>query len=181
MSEQGATVEKLKLAFALLLTLRGTPQPYSGDEIGMRDGDDPDNRRDFPGGFIADGDSPNRNAFTAEGRTSEEAEIHDYVQRMLALRRQHPALRHGKQANLFIDRDVYVFVQLTAGSSTDRLLVAANNADEPHRVEVDLQDTSIAEAHRLSPIFGNMQNVEFEPHHATFSMEGRSLCIFQVE
>ncbi len=42
-----ATSQKLQLAFTLLATLRGMPQIYSGDEIAMRGGEDPDNRRDF--------------------------------------------------------------------------------------------------------------------------------------
>ena len=41
------------LAFVLLATLRGTPEIYSGDEIAMEGKEDPDNRRDFPGGFKA--------------------------------------------------------------------------------------------------------------------------------
>ena len=34
--------------------MRGTPELYYGDEIGMTGGDDPDNRHDFPGGFPGD-------------------------------------------------------------------------------------------------------------------------------
>ena len=51
MNEPGATVEGRKLADTFLLTARGTPLVYYGDEIGLRGGGDPDNRRDFPGGF----------------------------------------------------------------------------------------------------------------------------------
>src|SRR5205814_8954663 len=60
MNEPGATIEGLKMAQTFLMTVRGTPQLYYGDEIAMQGGDDPDNRRDFPGGFPADG----INAFT---------------------------------------------------------------------------------------------------------------------
>lgn len=35
MSENGATPERLKLAFTLLLTMRGIPCIYYGDEIGL--------------------------------------------------------------------------------------------------------------------------------------------------
>ena len=62
MGEPGASKEKLKNAFSLLLTMRGVPQLYAGDEIAMPGGDDPDNRRDFPGGFPGD----TRNAFTLQ-------------------------------------------------------------------------------------------------------------------
>jgi glycosidase len=34
--------------------MRGMPQIYYGDEIGMPGGNDPDNRQDFPGGFPGD-------------------------------------------------------------------------------------------------------------------------------
>src|SRR5262249_9513936 len=52
--EKGATPTKLRLAFGLTLTLRGVPELYYGDEIGMPGGGDPDNRRDFPGGWRED-------------------------------------------------------------------------------------------------------------------------------
>ncbi|HSP83963.1 MAG TPA: alpha-amylase family glycosyl hydrolase, partial [Gillisia sp.] len=60
-------VDKYKLATTLVLTTRGIPQLYYGDEIGMR-GDkgkgDGDIRRDFPGGWQGD----SNNAFNQTGR-----------------------------------------------------------------------------------------------------------------
>ncbi|WEV57087.1 glycoside hydrolase family 13 protein [Ligilactobacillus acidipiscis] len=41
-------LQKLKLAFFLLLTLPGVPCIYYGDEVGMTGGADPDNRRFYP-------------------------------------------------------------------------------------------------------------------------------------
>ncbi len=52
-----ADPEKYKLAMALVLTTRGIPQLYYGDEIGMRGEKavgDGDIRRDFPGGWEGD-------------------------------------------------------------------------------------------------------------------------------
>ncbi len=66
MSEPGATVDGLKLAWTFLMTARGIPMIYYGDEIGMQGGNDPDNRRDFPGGWAGDA----HNAFEASGRTA---------------------------------------------------------------------------------------------------------------
>ena len=80
MGEEGSTIIKLKAATGLLLTLRGIPQVYSGDEIGMPGGDDPDNRRDFPGGFPGDP----TNAFTSAGRTAEQQDVFAYLQSLLA-------------------------------------------------------------------------------------------------
>ena len=51
MSEKGATIAGLKLANAFLLTTRGVPQLYYGDELAMTGDDEPTTRGDFPGGF----------------------------------------------------------------------------------------------------------------------------------
>jgi glycosidase len=67
----------------LTLTLRGIPQLYYGDEIGMPGGADPDNRHDFPGGWSGDP----KNAFTTDGRTQQQQQIFSYVQKLLRLRR----------------------------------------------------------------------------------------------
>src|SRR5204862_5007025 len=71
MNEPGATIDGLKLAFTYLMTSRGIPMIYYGDEIAMPGGNDPDNRRDFPGGWRED----TRNAFTAPGRTPAEQDV----------------------------------------------------------------------------------------------------------
>ncbi|MER3500678.1 MAG: alpha-amylase [Candidatus Fervidibacterota bacterium] len=76
--------DRLKLATAFLLTTRGSVQWYYGDEIGMEGGDDPDNRRDFPGGFAGD----LRDAFSPKGRLPEEERLWQSVRRLFHLRRQ---------------------------------------------------------------------------------------------
>jgi glycosidase len=96
----------IKAAFSLLLTMRGIPQIYSGDEIAMPGGGDPDNRRDFPGGFPGD----LRDAFTSSGRTSEQQEVFAHVQSLLALRKAHPTLRTGKQWHIGWDETYYAFL-----------------------------------------------------------------------
>jgi hypothetical protein len=65
---------------------------YYGDEIAMPGGRDPDNRHDFPGGWPSDP----KNAFTAEGRTPEQQDVFTYVQTLLRLRHEHPALQGGR-------------------------------------------------------------------------------------
>ena len=46
----------VELALAYVLTTRGMAQIYSGDEIAMQGGGDPENRHDFPGGFAGGGE-----------------------------------------------------------------------------------------------------------------------------
>ncbi|MBA3242313.1 MAG: cyclomaltodextrinase N-terminal domain-containing protein, partial [Acidobacteria bacterium] len=89
MNEKGATVEGLKLAQTFIMTARGTPLLYYGDELAMPGGGDPDNRRDFPGGFPNDA----RNAFTKTGRTAIENDVFNHLQRLARLRAELPALR----------------------------------------------------------------------------------------
>ena len=60
MSEKGATIAGLKLANAFVLTTRGVPQLYYGDEIALTGADEPTTRGDFPGGFSAINVTPSR-------------------------------------------------------------------------------------------------------------------------
>ncbi len=144
-SESGSSKEKLKLAFSLLATLRGVPQLYSGDEIGMEGGEDPDNRRDFPGGWPGDA----RNAFAREGRTADEQEIFEHLQSLLRLRKEHPALRLGRQWHLAWNDATYVFLRET---HDEQLVVAFNNSGQPRVVRAELQDTPLQKIAGLSPL-----------------------------
>ncbi|MGB8480781.1 MAG: hypothetical protein WCE63_18400 [Acidobacteriaceae bacterium] len=100
----------MKLDFGLLATMRGMPQIYYGDEIAMPGGKDPDNRRDFPGGFPGDV----KDAFTAAGRTLAQDSMHAWVQELLQLRAHHPVLQTGGQQDLLVDDTGMVFARVEA-------------------------------------------------------------------
>ncbi|MGB8030413.1 MAG: alpha-amylase family glycosyl hydrolase [Terracidiphilus sp.] len=149
-TEAGGSVPRQKLALGLLATLRGMPQLYSGDEIGMEGGNDPDNRRDFPGGFPGD----TRSAFTRAGRTATEQQIFAWTSGMLALRASHPALETGLEQDLFADDDVFAFIRTSgAGScsysrsadpSTERLLIIVNKAEQSELLKLPVEGTALA-------------------------------------
>ena len=120
MNEQGATLDSLKLAFTYLMTSRGIPMIYYGDEIAMTGGNDPENRRDFPGGWKEDP----RNAFTAAGRTPDEQRVFDHVHKLAQLRQTYPALRHGDMKQLGLSNDIYIY---TRGD----LIILLNNGSKP--------------------------------------------------
>jgi glycosidase len=154
----GGDAAKLKLALGLLATLRGMPLIYSGDEIGMTGGPDPDNRHDFPGGFTGDPHS----AFTRAGRTPQEQEIFSWTAGMLALRSAHPALDRGLEQNLFADNDAFAFVRTTAGvagcdashkpdAAHERLLVVVNKAAKSETLNLLLADTALAGCTSFEP------------------------------
>jgi neopullulanase len=131
MSEAGATIEGLQLAFTYLLTTRGTPMIYYGDEIAMRGGGDPDNRRDFPGGWAED----KRNAFEPAGRSAEEAQVHDHVRKLLALRRELEPLRRGDTVQLESNEQTGAFARVTSNSS---VIVAFNNSNHSQTLRLVL-------------------------------------------
>ena len=170
LSEAGSSKEKLKVAFSLLLTLRGIPQIYYGDEVGMQGGDDPDNRRDFPGGFPRDA----RNAFAAEGRSAEEQEIFSHVQTLLRLRRAHPALRRGRHWHLAWDDTLYAF---SRQAPKENLLVIFNNAEQSRDVKLDLRETPLASSRVLEPVFAAQAAVVRE-QEVELHVAPRSLSIY---
>ena len=133
MNEPGATVAKLKMAFAYLMTLRGTPMIYYGDEIAMPGGEDPDNRQDFPGGWRED----RRNAFDQSNRTPEQQEVFNYLQKLLALRMKTPALRHGRFVDLAVKEKTWAYARV---DGTDVAIVLMNNGDEAADIDVPFQD-----------------------------------------
>lgn len=183
LSQNGATPAKLKLAFGLLATLRGMPQLYSGDEIAMRGGEDPDNRQDFPGGFPGDTVS----AFTAQGRTPEQAQIFDWVSGVLRVRREHVALRAGKQQDIFADGTTFAFVRaasIEAGCTAkkgDRVLVAINKADSSRELRLEARDTALAGCSGLSAIFNARSGARREGSEFVLTLEAQQLAIYEVE
>ena len=171
-SEKGSNPAKLKAAFSLLLTLLGIPQIYSGDEIGMPGGGDPDNRRDFPGGFPGDP----RNAFTASGRTPEQQDVFAYVQSLLALRKAHPALRTGKQWHIGWDDNYYAFLRELP---EEKLLVVYNNAPTTRELNISVENTPLETAHQLETVFGNTP-AELVTGKVHILVPARTVAVFSV-
>jgi neopullulanase len=116
MGEPGATVAGLKLAFTTVLTTRGIPLVYYGDEIALAGGSDPDNRRDFPGGWASDSAS----AFEERGRTAEQQAVWQHVQTLLRARAEHADLRRGRTEHLVVTDQQFVYRR-------GRVVIAINN------------------------------------------------------
>jgi len=148
MSLEGATLEGAMLHTAFMLTVRGTPQLYSGEEIAMEGRDDPDNRRDFPGGFPGDG----HNAFLASGRTKEQQRMWQWTHDWIELRREHSALRHGKLVDLFYDDDVYAYARQD-GSET--VVVALNRSPGEKKFRIPISSLRLSQSAQLSPLIGS--------------------------
>jgi glycosidase len=147
MNETGATIDGLKLAATFLFTTRGVPQWYYGDEIAMRGGSDPDNRRDFPGGWPGD----SHNAFTVTGRTPEEQAVFEHTRRLLHLRHDVEALRRGRLVHLAIGEQIYVYARV---ASSGFAIIALNNGTAAAQVRVDVRPVGLADGETLTDRLG---------------------------
>ncbi|MDP9339210.1 MAG: alpha-amylase family glycosyl hydrolase, partial [Acidobacteriota bacterium] len=172
-SEPGSTPAKLELAFALALTLRGIPQFYYGDEIGMTGGADPDNRHDFPGGWPGDA----KDAFAVEGRAPEQQKVFAYVQTLLRLRREHPVLSRGRLWHLTADDSSYVFER---DSDEEQIVVAFNNAANLREMKIALRDTPAQGVTGLAPLFGEAHG-KIVDGALQLTMPAQSLSVFLLD
>src|SRR6266850_712976 len=95
----------------------------------MDGGEDPDNRRDFPGGFPGDA----RSAFEASGRTPIEQRMYEWTRRWIGLRREHSSIRRGRLIDLYYDEDSYVFARQ---DQIETVVIAINRSAEQKKVEL---------------------------------------------
>ncbi|HEX2081569.1 MAG TPA: alpha-amylase family glycosyl hydrolase, partial [Longimicrobium sp.] len=188
-----------RVAAMLLLTLRGTPTLYYGDEIGMRDVPIPPERvqdpweKNLPGRGL--GRDPERTPmqWSAEpnaGFTTGEpwlpladdyADVNVQAQRgdpgsmlalhraLLALRRREPALSLGDWAPVDADGDVLAYLRSHGAS---RFLVALNLGAEPAAVELDGSG---------SVVLSTLPDAESKPVHGTIQLRGDEGMIVRLD
>jgi glycosidase len=152
MSLEGATLEGAMLHTAFMLSTRGIPQLYYGEEIAMKGKDDPDNRRDFPGGFEGD----THNAFAASGRTVEEQRMWQWTHDWIKLRREHAALREGRLVDLYYDDNSYVFARRF---KDETLIVAFNREAREVKIRVPVAAIGLRDRAELIPLLDNAELV----------------------
>src|SRR5439155_22060647 len=105
--------ERLANALAIILTNKGAPLLYYGDEIGLAGAGDPDNRRMMQFGSL----DANQTWLQSEVKT------------LLPIRAAHPALRHGQRSTVSVDADLWVFQTTTSYPTADTVVVAVNRGD----------------------------------------------------
>jgi neopullulanase len=151
MSLEGATLEGAMLHTAFTLTVRGIPQLYSGEEIAMEGKEDPDNRRDFPGGFPGDA----RSAFRANTRTPEEQRVWQWTHDWIKLRREHSAIRSGRMIDLFYDDDAYAYARQDADET---VLIALNRAATGKKITIPPSAIAVRDGAELILLSGSAKN-----------------------
>lgn len=127
--EKAQDFDRYRLALTILLTMRGTPQLYYGDEIGMyasKSQGDGALRQNFPGGWPGDA----VNAFTAEGRTELQARYFDLTRRLLHWRKDCPAVWHGRLTHFTVNRGVYVYARQLDGQTVTVIANGTNREQD---------------------------------------------------
>jgi glycosidase len=104
--------ERLALAMSVLMTSRGIPLIYYGDEIGLSGAGDPDNRR-----FMD---------FNTGGYNAGQKLLLDRTKKLGAIRKAHTALRRGARTTLSVADDTWGY-EMTDG--TDTVYVLLNRSD----------------------------------------------------
>ena len=118
-------INKYKLVMTFLLTTRGIPQFYYGNEILMtadKGNGDGHLRDDFPGGWPAD----TANAFLPEGRTQIQNEAYSFFARLAKWRKESPALTKGNLIQFVPEENVYVYFRVHAQQTVMVVLNASN-------------------------------------------------------
>ncbi len=141
---------KYKAALAWLLTCRGIPEIYYGDEIGMQGFTSPNDghvRLDFPGGWK--GDPVNK--FTEAGRTPREDSIWNYIAKLANFRKTSSAITKGKMMQFEPKEDgLYVFFRY---DSKQTIMTILNTSKKNSTINVDYY------AERTAG-FSKMKNIE---------------------
>jgi glycosidase len=171
MSESGATIAGLKLANAFVLTTRGVPQLYYGDEIALEGGDEPSTRGDFPGGFAGD----KRDAFTAGGRTKDEQELFEFIRRLTTLRRELAPLQTGSLVNLYVSERQYAYARTLRNSA---VVMVFNNDDKSAAFEFDVSRIGIETNYVMQDRLGVSRDISVRDGRFRVALPKRSVAMF---
>jgi glycosidase len=166
-------LQRTLLAHAMMFTLRGVPVVYSGDEQGFTgDGIDQDAREDlFPSQVASYNDNQllGTKATTAQANFDRTHPIYVAIVELSALRRDHEALRRGKQViRNYSDKPGLFAVSRMDPASGREILIAFNASTTPLQanVEVDARTTafsSLRGACAPKPTVAGSYKVNLEP------------------
>ena len=173
MSIDDATLEGAMLHTTFMLTVRGTPQLYAGEEIAMEGKDDPDNRRDFPGGFPGD----KRNSFSATQRTANEQRMWQWTRDWIKLRREHSAVRHGELVDLFYDDDVYAYARQ---DSRETVIIAINRSGSEKTIKIPAAAIGLRDGVNVSPLLGVMSGGTVASGQVTLTLRPKTAAAYKI-
>ncbi len=166
-------IEKYKMGITFLLTTRGIPQLYYGDEImlpGNKSEGDASLRPDMPGGWLTD----KSNVFNNQNLDQRQSDVLDYTRKILHLRKQHLALQSGKLLHYIPQDGVYVYFRFDAG---ERFMIIFNNNDQPKDIDITRFEEGLNGAKSIK----SMEDNEFQSIQYHFMLPPKSAQIFQLK
>jgi len=168
----GEDFNKYKAGMALLLTMRGIPQMYYGDEILMSGYSNPDGlvRSDFPGGWPGD----KVNKFTADGRTAKENEAFNYVRTLAHYRDSTTALQTGKMMQYIPQKGIYVYFRYDAAKT---VMIAYNSDTTKQTLKTDRFNERTAGYTRAI----NIENKEVLNSIQSIDIPGKTTLVLELK
>jgi glycosidase len=166
MSLEGATLAGAMMHAAFVLSVRGIPQLYAGEEIAMEGKDDPDNRRDFPSA-----------AFRADGRDAKQRQMFEWTRAWIRLRREHAALRSGKLIDLLVDDETYVFARQT---EAETVLIAFNRENKTREISVPVGSIGVKDGTALKSLMGETSTARVVRGEARLTLLPRTAMAFGI-
>lgn len=127
----GEDIKKQKMAATFLLTVRGVPQLYYGNELGTPGVEHKGHgqmRNDFSGGWPDD----SKNAFTSEGRSPDENELWNHFRTLLHYRKNTTALQNGKMTHYIPEDGVYVYFR---SDEKQTIMIVLNNNNQEKTIK----------------------------------------------
>jgi len=172
-SVTGEKIANMKLISAFLLTTRGIPMVYYGNELlmtGLEHEGHGKIREDFPGGWTGD----MNNAFTPAGRNKEQNEYHDYLKKILDWRKTATAVHKGNLVHFLPYNNVYVYFRTF---ENQKVMVLINNSTDAREIEPLRYSEEIQSFTKGYDIITN-QSVDITQK---FSIKGKSAYIFELK
>ncbi len=179
-ADNAEVLARVKLAHAMLLTLRGVPTLYSGDEQGfVGDGWDQDAREDmFPSKVAVYNDNSllGTNATTAQSNFDVNHPLYRMVGKLSGLRKDYPALRRGRTVIRNYSDTPGLFAVSRIHEGQDVLMVFnTSNAPLTANVELDVKSTTLTSLH------GQCPSAPRAPGTAAFSIQPLDYVICHVK
>ncbi len=170
-TQVGESVTLMQMALAFILTVPRIPQVYYGTELLLENTKKPGDhgliRTDFPGGWEGDA----KNGFTGKGLTEAEAQMQQFLKRILTFRKQSQAIHEGSLVHFAPEDGTYL---LARSDGKEVVVVILNKNEDP----VDLSLKRFAELGLSGTTLRNVLSGQKIPWADTLKLEGPGAYIF---
>ena len=135
-----------KLALTFLMTTRGVPQVFYGNEIALEGCADPDNRRDMPWEIFDENLEP-------KAEYPLQKDVFQHTKKLIRIRKENDALSYGSLTTLYIDTFIYAYLR----EFRDNIIVVViNNGHQPMNIPLLISvESHSAISPRVKSLFKN--------------------------